>query len=257
MINVEIINKEQVQNLYKSHGLFGATCYNTPEKYAEKVGKSCQESGHYSGSRTEYIKFKITGVDRGTIEQLMRHELGTRTDEFESAISIDPTMMVKNMKSFRYVDMSKQFDYTIPRVIRSSEKATDKFTETMELIRIKMQEIKDILDTEFPNANDKMKLEASQFLLPRATNTSVVVGFTVEALTHYMHKRLCTRTQQEHRELAKIMRDKVFEILPEFEDKLVPHCEHLLWCPEGQMCCGRFPTREELKDKIRGDKEVK
>ena len=254
MIQVEIINKEEVVNLFKNWGSFSSTCYNTPEKYAEKVGQSCNESGHYSGSRTEYIKFKITGIDRGSAEQLFRHELGTRTDEFESAISIDPTMIVKNMKSFRYVDMSKQFDYTIPRVIRSSDRATAKFNEAMETIRLNMLEIKEILDEEFPNANDKMKLEASQFLLPRATNTSAVVGFTLEALTHYFHKRLCTRTQPEHRELAKLMREKVLEILPQFEDKFVAHCENLLWCPESvKMCCGKFPTRDKLIERLKGD----
>lgn len=251
-MQVEIINKEQVKNLFKSHGEFSCECYGTDVRYAEKVGKSCQESGHYSGSRTEYIKFKITGVDRGTMEQLFRHELGTRTDEFESAISIDPTMIVKNMKSFRYVDMSKQFDYTVPMVIRSSDRATSKFKETMETIRLNMLEIKGILDDEFPNVNEKMKLEASQFLLPRATNTSAVIGLTLEALTHYFHKRLCTRTQPEHRELAKLMREKVLEILPQFEDKFVAHCEHLLWCAEGEKCCGRRPTRSILLNKLKG-----
>jgi thymidylate synthase (FAD) len=250
MLHVEIINKEQVSNLFKNWGVTSSTCYNTPEKYAEKVGQSCNESGHYSGSRTEYIKFKITGADRGSMEQLFRHELGTRTDEFESAISIDSTMIVKNMKSFRYVDMSKQFDYTVPVIISKSKRATEVFNKAMENIRLDMVELQQILDEEFPNANDKMKLEASQFLLPRATNTSAVVGLTLEALTHYFHKRLCERTQPEHRELAKLMREKVLEILPQFESKFVAHCEHLLWCPEGEKCCGKRPTRDMLIEKL-------
>lgn len=251
MIDVEIINKDSVSSLYKNWGTLSCECYSTNIKYAEKVGESCQESGHFSGSRTEYIKFKISGVDRGTMEQLFRHELGTRTDEFESSISIDPTMIIKNMKSFRYVDMSKQFDYTIPKLIRTSVGATVKFEETMETIRINMQEIKTMLDEEFPSFDDKIKLEASQFLLPRATNTSSVVGFTLEALIHYFHKRLCLRTQPEHRELAKVMRDKVLEILPQLDNKLVPHCEHLLWCPENKMCCGKMLTKEDLLVKLK------
>ena len=65
-MKVEIINPEVLTDLYKNHGVFACTCYNTPEKYADKVGKACQQDGHMSGSRCEYIKFRITGLDRGT-----------------------------------------------------------------------------------------------------------------------------------------------------------------------------------------------
>ena len=76
-MKVEIINPEIVENLYHNHGVFACTCYNTPEKYAAKVGKSCEQDGHMSGSRCEYIKFKISDLDRGTAEQALRHEIGT------------------------------------------------------------------------------------------------------------------------------------------------------------------------------------
>jgi hypothetical protein len=82
-------------------GEFACVCYGTPDKYAEKVGKSCQESGHMSGSRCEYIKFRIYDIDRGTAEQIMRHEVGTNVpfDEQDnySFIDINPSNMVKNM----------------------------------------------------------------------------------------------------------------------------------------------------------------
>ena len=67
-MKVEIINKEELLNMVKNHGEFACVCYGTPDKYAEKVGKSCQESGHMSGSRCEYIKFRIYDIDRGTAE---------------------------------------------------------------------------------------------------------------------------------------------------------------------------------------------
>ena len=57
-MKVELINPEVVANLYKNHGVFACTCYDTPEQYAEKVGKSCVADGHMSGSRCEYIKFR-------------------------------------------------------------------------------------------------------------------------------------------------------------------------------------------------------
>ena len=78
-MNVKILNPEVLRNLYKNHGEFACECYDTPKEYAEKVGKSCEESGHMSGSRCEYIKFEIE-ADRGTLEQMMRSEIGTRYD---------------------------------------------------------------------------------------------------------------------------------------------------------------------------------
>ena len=63
MITVTLMNPEVVVNLYRNHGQFACVCYNTPEKHAERVGSNCQASGHMSGSRCEYIKFRISGVD--------------------------------------------------------------------------------------------------------------------------------------------------------------------------------------------------
>lgn len=68
-MQVEILNPDVVRDLYKNHGVFACVCYNTPEKYAERVGQSCQDNGHFSGSRCEYIKFRIKDIDRGTAEQ--------------------------------------------------------------------------------------------------------------------------------------------------------------------------------------------
>ena len=92
-MKVTILNPEVLENLYKNNGEFACTCYDTPKKYAEKVGKSCSESGHMSGSRCEYIKFEIEG-DRGTLEQMMRHEIGVRYDEIDKYSYSDRIEMI-------------------------------------------------------------------------------------------------------------------------------------------------------------------
>ena len=111
-MNVKIINPEVLQNLYKNHGEFACECYATPKKFAEKVGKSCEADGHMSGSRCEYIKFEIE-ADRGTLEQMMRSEIGVRYDNqdkyyymdlIEAIPRVSPDEIVKNMASFRYID---------------------------------------------------------------------------------------------------------------------------------------------------------
>ena len=106
-MKVTLLNPKQVENIFKEWGSFACECYATPQEYAEKVGKSCYEDEHYSGSRTEYIKFKIEGIDRGIAEQIMRHEIGVRQYPIdENTYDENPNNIVKNLKSFRYVDMN-------------------------------------------------------------------------------------------------------------------------------------------------------
>ena len=147
-MRVEIINKEELLNMVKNHGEFACVWYGAPDKYAEKVGKSCQESGHMSGSRCEYIKFRIYDIDRGTAEQIMRHEVGTNIpfDEQDnySFIDINPSNMVKNMASFRYIDKDG-FKYTIPRTIRNCPAAVKLYNNLMRHIDSERRKIKEVL----------------------------------------------------------------------------------------------------------------
>ena len=105
--------------------------------------------------------------------------------------------------------------------------------------------IKEIL---IENGVDPHKaVEDANFVLPRATNTKLTIGFTPEALITFMHKRLCSRSQDEIHDIAIAMKKAVSEVNPEFAKELMPHCQYLLWCPEGKKSCGAYPTREELK----------
>lgn len=257
-MTVEILNPETVRDLYRNHGVFACNCYDTPEKYAERVGKSCAADGHMSGSRCEYIKFRITGLDRGTAEQALRHEIGTTVPyEFQDNYSfadyselvkdVSPDQIVKNMASFRYIDKNG-FEWATPKAIRNCPDANERYEWLMETINGVREDIKQILlDRDVPAS---VANEAVNFVLPRATTTSFVIGFTPEALIHFCHKRLCTRAQEFIRELAHAMKREVALYAPEFARELVPQCEHLLWCPEGKRCCGRAPTKQELVSRL-------
>lgn len=253
-MNVEILNPEVLTNLYHNHGLFACACYNTPEKYADKVGKSCEDEGHMSGSRCEYIKFKITGLDRGTSEQCLRHEIGTAvpfaeqdnysfSDYSELVTDVSPDQIVKNMASFRYID-KEGFKFDTPTTIERCEKANDKYVELMGIINSFRTEIKDALVED--GVPEKRAVQDANFVLPRATTTEFVIGFTPEALIHFCHKRLCARAQEFIRELAVKMKQEVAKYNPEFATELVPHCQHLLWCPEKKHGCGAYPTKDAL-----------
>lgn len=253
-MKVELLNPELLDNLYKNHGEFACTCYDTPKKFAKKVGESCNKSGHMSGSRCEYIKFEIEG-DRGTLEQMMRHEIGVRYDEIdkysysdriELIIDTNPTNITKNMQSFRYVDKN-EFTYVIPKNIEKFKDIKELYEDTMSFLDRRRKQIRDMLagyEIEYKKA-----VEDANFILPRATNLTLTIGFTPEALIQFMFKRLCTRAQDEIRDIAIQMKKKVAEINPTFAKELVPHCQYLLWCPE-KKGCGAYPSKEELKEKL-------
>lgn len=262
-MKVKILNEEVLKNLYKNHGVFACTCYNTPEKYAERVGKSCEKDGHMSGSRCEYIKFRIDDIDRGTSEQCMRHEIGvsfpfedmdnyTFDSYSEKVIDVSPDQIIKNLASFRYIN-KEGFTYTTPQEIQMCHTADVIYKKAMSDIENARKQIKKALE-EF-GVKEKRANECANFVLPRATETSLTIGFTPEALIHFMHKRLCTRAQPEIRKLALLIKEAVGNVNPEFASELVPHCQHLLWCPEGEkMTCGAYPTKDNLKSIIERSK---
>ena len=206
-MNVKILNPEILENLYKNHGEFACECYATPKKYAEKVGKSCEESGHMSGSRCEYIKFEIE-ADRGTLEQMMRSEIGTRYDNqdkytymdmIEAIPRVSPDEVVKNMQSFRYVDKN-DFTYVTPRNIYKNPQALALYQNCMSNIETTRKAIKQLLIEDGVNVHKAV--EDANFVLPRATNSKLTIGFTPEALIRFEQKRLCVRAQDQFRESA-------------------------------------------------------
>lgn len=253
-MKVEIMNPEVLTNLYKNHGEFACVCYDTPEKFAEKVGKSCQNDGHMSGSRCEYIKFKITDLDRGTSEQALRHEIGasipygmqdnyTISEYSELVKDVSPDHIIKNMASFRYIDKDG-FKWETPKNINIIEEAKKEYDWLMDTINTSRSRIKSILLEN--DVDEKKAVEDVNFVLPRATLTGFMIGFTPEALIHFCHKRLCTRSQEFIRKLAKLMKKEVKKYNEDFAKELVPHCMFLLWCPEKSMSCGMKPTKAEL-----------
>lgn len=261
-MQVEILNPEILKDLYKNHGVFACTCYNTPDKYAEKVGESCQADGHMSGSRCEYIKFKITDIDRGTAEQALRHELGTVipyeyqdnysfADYSELVVDVSPDQIIKNMASFRYIDKDG-FNWVTPSTINNCKEAKELYYEHMRNTNDVRNQLKDILEKN--GVNSKLANQDANFVLPRATTTEFVIGFTPEALIHFCHKRLCVRAQEFIRQLAKLMKEEVSKYNEKFANELVPQCQHLLWCPEGKRSCGAYFTKDKLKEVLKSIK---
>ena len=227
-MKVELLNKDEVKELFKHFGKTACVCYNTKTNSPEKIGKHCMNSGHFSGSRSRYFEFLITDVPRFCIDQAVRHEVG----------------VCKNVQSFRYVD-KHSFAYEIPIEIANNKELLDKYNKHMSNTIDLYTEIQSYI---LNKTNSKERAnEQARYVLPMSTHSSFVFCLDIEALIHLMHKRLCVRTEDVFRRLANMIKKEVLEVLPELEDKLVPQCKYLMWCPE-KATCGAYPTKKELKE---------
>ncbi len=227
-MNVELLNIDEAKNVWKTWSEVASVCYDSKVKSPEAIGKHCFLSGHFSGSRGVYFIFKITDCPRFVIDQLVRHEAG----------------VFKNVQSFRYVNKDN-FGYQTPIEIKDNPELLAKYNEHM----AKTVELYDEID-EYVKSKGKPKERANEqarYVLPMSTYSAVCIGFTLEALIHYMGLRLCVRTEEVHRELASKMRYAVCDAIPDIGGYLVPQCDRLLYCPESRGC-GKHLSKKKVEE---------
>ena len=230
-IKVELLNTEDVKKFIHNHGVFACQCYMTDEKYAEKVGLSCLKEGHTSGSRGDMFKFRIT-CPRFCGDQIMRHSVGTAI----------------NCQSQRYVAMDENFSVYVPPQVGNDPTLLALYEE----YEMYCKDMYSIIRTEMnkrgilgEKANDLMRT-----LLPIGVECNLTMGFTIEALIHFMNKRLCVRADAPIRAVAQLMRDAVLSVEPRYKDLLVPQCKQLMYCPE-KHGCKAYPSRKEVEEIIK------
>lgn len=80
--------------------------------------------------------------------------------------------------------------------------------------------------------------EDARFVLPNATETSLLMTMTGAALFHFYGLRCCNRAQWEIRGLADAMLAQCREAEPEIFNRAGPYCYMLGYCPEGRFTCG-------------------
>ena len=234
-MKVKLLNPEEVKHFIYNHGVIACICYDTPEKFAEKVGLSCLREGHTSGSRGDFFKFEIE-CPRYCADQIMRHEQG----------------VFKNCQSQRYVDMDNDFSIYVPPQIENNSLLSLTYKKYEDQCREQYKEIRQVmngLDITGEQANDLMRT-----MLPIGVKCKIRVGFTIEALIHFMHKRLCVRADAPIRKVAQLMAEEVLKVEPRYEEFLVPQCKSSGWCPE-KHGCKAYPSKEELNKLIQERKE--
>ncbi len=234
-IKVELLNPEDVKNFIRNHGIFACQCYMTPEKYAEKVGLSCLKEGHTSGSRADMFKFRIH-CPRYTADQVMRHSVGTAI----------------NCQSQRYVSMDNDFSIYVPPQVMADDMLKEIYEDFEFECKRKYNQTRLIMEDrgiKGEKANDLMRT-----MLPIGVACNLTMGFTIEALIHFMHKRLCVRADEPIRRVAQLMKEEVLKVEPRYRDLLVPQCLDMMYCPE-KHGCGAYPSKEEVQKLIQMGKK--
>lgn len=227
-MNVKILNPDAVSKLFTNWGETSAICYNTHTDDPTPIGKGCMANGHFSGSRGDFIKFLVTDIPRFTVDQAVRHEVG----------------VFKNVQSFRYVDKDC-FSYEVPVEIADNPELLAKYDKHMQDTMNLYEDIQSYVLSK--GKTQERANEQARYVLPISTHTAFVIGFTVEGIIHFMHKRLCSRAEDIIRQLAVEMKKEVIKILPNLESRLVPECQYLLFCPENKKSCGAYPKRKEVE----------
>lgn len=225
-MKVELINANEVENLFKSWGEFSCTCYNTPKKFAVKVGESCLNTKHFSGSRAEYLKFNISGVSRACLDQLVRHTVGVTV----------------NMQSGRYVNMD-DFQYTTPSTLNNIDEAKAIYDSHMLATKEAYNKIADILKDN--GLKGEKVNEIARGVLPMNHHSKLTMGVTIEALINICNKRLCVCSQEEIQQLTRLIKNEVIRVLPQLKPHLVPICVASNYCPESpSRSCGAYPQKD-------------
>lgn len=191
-----------------------------------KTIKHCLNSGHQSVVEHQSFTFYISGVSRALTHQLVRHRLASYSQQ-----------------SQRYCKLGngEQFGYVTPPSIKQSELAEKYYyafmAATSELYHSLLKE--------------GVPAEDARYVLPNAACTNITVTMNLRQLMHFCNERLCLTAQWEIREMVRIMRDKVADLLgPELSPYLVPKCKALGYCPETKKrSCGAYKTKKEVLEK--------
>ncbi len=219
---VKFKNPEEVKGFIKKHGEFAAVCYNTDVKYAEKVGESCLQSGHLSGSRHLYMVFELKNVPRSAVDQIVRATQG----------------FVTNVQSLRYCNKDGKVSIYIAPELLDSQYMVKTIKDQEDIVNAQYNYIQTFLED--GGITGEKANEIARTILPIGISTSCNIAVNLECLMHLANVRLCTRAELPIRTIVKEMVKQVIEVEPRYKPYLVPNCVKNRRCPEGKHSCGKY-----------------
>ena len=191
-----------------------SNCYDSEPTSDGRIMKDCYNSGHHSVLEFADFTFHVEGLSRATSHQLVRHRIASYAQ-----------------RSQRYV-LEDGFKYVVPDSIKNNWGAGALYYDLMKEIDYVY---KTLMDMGIPS-------EDARFVLPNACETIVEIKMNTRTLINFMNERLCTRSQWEIREMAKLMKKCLMEYdeeCAEIAKFCVPKCyahPSMPFCVERKKC---------------------
>lgn len=195
-------------------------CYNSMPTKSFAIAEACYKSGHTSVWEHIHFMFLVTGVSRSLLAQLTRHRI--------AGFSV---------RSQRYCN-EYEFGFVEPSKIEANSYMHNCFHDAMDFSHVRYQELVDL----------GAKKEDARAVLPNACQTSLYISANARALFSMSNLRLCSRAQEEIRELFRLMKSEVANISPLTASHMVPKCQinaPYIFCTEND-CCGRAPRLSDV-----------
>ncbi|EPY2279031.1 FAD-dependent thymidylate synthase [Clostridium sporogenes] len=211
---------------------------NLDKEKVDKFLNMLMSYGHESPIEHVSFTFGIEGVSRSLTHQLVRHRIGSYSQQSQRYVRLD------------------QFEYVIPPSVETDEESKKIYIETMKNCQKSYDNIANILKEKYINDGlramdaEKKAIEDARYVFPNACTSKIIVTMNARSLINFFRHRCCNRAQWEIRELAETMLFEVKEVAPTLFKYCGPGCVNGP-CPEGKMSCGKIKeVREKYNVKL-------
>lgn len=196
-----------------------SVCYDSkPDFWDFKIAHNCAKTGHLSVYEHIYFTFHIEGISRACLAQLTRHR------HFSFSV-----------RSQRYCNESR----SEPVFPASTDEDQDG------IIADAYDYAWDAYDRLIENGVAK---EDARMVLPNGASTELYISANARALIEASHLRLCSRAQQEIRNMFDLMKKEIATVAPDIANMMVPQCEinpQYQFCTEAKSC-GKHPRLQDV-----------
>ncbi|MFC1802440.1 FAD-dependent thymidylate synthase [Thermoproteota archaeon] len=154
--------------------------------------------------------FAIEKISRACSHQLVRHRIASFSQQSQRYIT------VKRLNEKVVVPPSIRDNMDFEKIVDQASQAYQKLVE------------------------QGAPREDARFVLPNATETSLLMTMEGKSLMHFLGLRTCNRAQWEVHRLADMMLMQLREVEPTIFNNAGPYCFQLGYCPEGRHTCGKI-----------------
>lgn len=196
-----------------------SVCYDSkPDFWDFKIAHNCAKTGHLSVYEHAYFTFRIKGISRACLAQLTRHRhssFSVRSQRYCNESRSEPVFPTSTNEDQNGI-IADAYDY-----------AWDAYDRLIEA---------------------GMEKEDARMVLPNGAPTELCISMNARALIEASHLRLCSRAQQEIRNMFDLMKKEIAPLSPEIAAMMVPQCEinpDFQFCTEGKSC-GKHPRLQDI-----------